>query len=175
MRMVDILQKKRHGAALTAEEIRFFVQGCTDGTLPDYQLSAMLMAICCCGMDAGETAVLTEAMAHSGDTVDLSRFGDRSVDKHSTGGVGDKTTLIVAPLVAALGGCVAKMSGRGLGHTGGTVDKLEAIPGYRTELPAEAFFAAGGAGWCGGDRPERRSDPGGQKAVRPAGCHGYGG
>lgn len=140
MRMVDILQKKRHGAALTAEEIRFFVQGCTDGTLPDYQLSAMLMAICCCGMDAGETAVLTEAMAHSGDTVDLSRFGDRSVDKHSTGGVGDKTTLIVAPLVAALGGCVAKMSGRGLGHTGGTVDKLEAIPGYRTELPAEAFL-----------------------------------
>lgn len=140
MRMVDILQKKRHGAALTAEEIRFFVQGCTDGTLPDYQLSAMLMAICCCGMDAAETAVLTEAMAHSGDTVDLSRFGDRSVDKHSTGGVGDKTTLIVAPLVAALGGCVAKMSGRGLGHTGGTVDKLEAIPGYRTELPAEAFL-----------------------------------
>lgn len=138
MTMYDILTKKKHGEELRAEEIRFFVEGYTAERIPDYQASALTMAICLNGMTAEETAALTDAMAHSGDTVDLSRFGTLSADKHSTGGVGDKTSLIVAPIVAALGGKVTKMSGRGLGHTGGTVDKLESIPGFRTTLsPAE--------------------------------------
>ncbi len=138
MTMYDILNRKKHGEALSAEEIAFFVEGYTAGRIPDYQASALTMAICLNGMTAEETAALTDCMARSGDTVDLSRFGTLSVDKHSTGGVGDKTSLIVAPIVAALGGKVTKMSGRGLGHTGGTVDKLESIPGFRTSLsPAE--------------------------------------
>ncbi len=140
MRMYDIIHKKRHGGELTAEEIRFFVTGYTTGDIPDYQASALTMAICFQGMTERETALLTEEMAKSGDTVDLSRFGTLSVDKHSTGGVGDKTSLILGPMVAALGGKVTKMSGRGLGHTGGTVDKLESIPGYRTTLSAEEFL-----------------------------------
>ena len=140
MRMYDILNKKKHGEELTAEEIAFFVKGYTDGTIPDYQASAFTMAVCLRGMTAAETAALTDCIAHSGDTVDLSRFGTLSVDKHSTGGVGDKTSLILAPIVAALGGKVTKMSGRGLGHTGGTVDKLESIPGYRTDLSPEEFL-----------------------------------
>ena len=140
MHMFDVLHQKRCGGELTDADIRAVVRGYTDGEIPDYQMAALAMAICCRGMSARETATLTDAMARSGDTVDLSRFGTLSVDKHSTGGVGDKTTLIVAPLVAALGGKVAKMSGRGLGHTGGTVDKLEAIPGYRTTLSAAAFM-----------------------------------
>jgi pyrimidine-nucleoside phosphorylase len=140
MTMLELLEKKRHRQALSQEEIAFFVQGCTDGSLPDYQISALLMAICFAGMNQEETAALTMAMAHSGDLVDLSRFGACSVDKHSTGGVGDKTTLILAPIVAALGGKVAKMSGRGLGHTGGTIDKLESIPGFRTALSAQEFL-----------------------------------
>lgn len=139
MRMYDIITKKKHGAALTDEEIRFFVNGYTDGTLPDYQVSALLMAICWQGMDDRETGTLTDAIARSGEMLDLSAFGTLSVDKHSTGGVGDKTTMIVAPIVAACGAKVAKMSGRGLGHTGGTVDKLESFPGYRTSLPQEEF------------------------------------
>ena len=139
MRMVDLINKKKSGGALTREELRFFVDGVTDGSLPDYQLSALCMAILFQGMNEEEIAALTDLMAHSGDMIDLSEFGTLSVDKHSTGGVGDKTTLILAPLVAACGAKVAKMSGRGLGHTGGTVDKLESIPGYRTELPEEAF------------------------------------
>ena len=138
MRMVDIIEKKKHGKALTEEEIRFLVRGYTGGEIPDYQMSAFAMAVYFRGMDDRETAVLTDAMMRSGDTVDLTMFGNLSVDKHSTGGVGDKTTLIVAPIVACLGGKMAKMSGRGLGHTGGTVDKLESIPGFRTTLtPAE--------------------------------------
>ena len=141
MRMYDILNKKKHGDALSDEEIAFFVRGYTDGSIPDYQASALTMAICLNGMTPEETASLTHHMAHSGDTVDLSRFGTLSVDKHSTGGVGDKTSLILGPIVAALGGKVTKMSGRGLGHTGGTVDKLEAIPGYRTTLTTEEFLA----------------------------------
>ena len=141
MRMYDILQKKRMGEPLTREEITFFVRGYTDGTIPDYQASAFTMAVCCRGMNEKETADLTEAMMHSGDTVDLSMFGDRSVDKHSTGGVGDKTTMILAPIVASLGGKVAKMTGRGLGHTGGTLDKLESIPGFRTTLTADEFIS----------------------------------
>ena len=140
MRMVDLIEKKRDGGILTDDEIRFIIQGFTDGSIPDYQMSAFAMTVFYKGMTDHETAVLTDAMMRSGDTVDLSRFGDKSVDKHSTGGVGDKTTLIVAPIVSSLGGKMAKMSGRGLGHTGGTVDKLESIPGYQTTLSAEAFM-----------------------------------
>lgn len=141
MRMYDILEKKKNGNELSQEEIAFFVKGYTEGSIPDYQASALCMAICLKGMTSKETEALTLEMAHSGDTVDLSRFGSFSVDKHSTGGVGDKTTLVVAPLVASLGMKVAKMSGRGLGHTGGTVDKLKSVPGFRTSLSEEEFLA----------------------------------
>ncbi len=140
MGMYEIIHRKRRGMALSEAEIRFLVAGYTAGDIPDYQMAAWAMAVCLQGMTPEETAVLTDAMMHSGDTVDLSRFGPLAVDKHSTGGVGDKTTLIVAPIVASLGGKVAKMSGRGLGHTGGTVDKLESIPGYRTVLSPEEFL-----------------------------------
>lgn len=140
MRMYDIIEKKRNGDSLTNEEIKFFVGGFTEGSIPDYQAAALMMAIYFNGMNERETVCLTDTMAHSGDTVDLSRFGTFSVDKHSTGGVGDKTSLIVAPVVASLGGKVTKMSGRGLGHTGGTVDKLESIPGYKTTLTNDEFL-----------------------------------
>ena len=140
MRMVDLIEKKRDGGALAPEEIRWIIEGFTNGSVPDYQMAAFAMAVYYRGMTDDETAVLTDAMMRSGDTIDLSRFGTKSVDKHSTGGVGDKTTLIVAPIVASLGGKMAKMSGRGLGHTGGTVDKLESIPGFKTTLSAEDFM-----------------------------------
>ena len=141
MRMYDVIQRKKAREELTEEEIRFLIAGYTDGSIPDYQMAAFAMAVYFNGMTPSETAILTDAMMHSGDTVDLSCFGTFSVDKHSTGGVGDKTSLIVAPIVSALGGKLAKMSGRGLGHTGGTVDKLESIPGFQTELTAEEFMA----------------------------------
>ena len=141
MRMYDVIYKKRKGGELTEEEIRSFISGYVAGEIPDYQASALLMAICFNGMNEAETAILTDAVANSGDTVDLSRFGTLTADKHSTGGVGDKNSLIVAPLAASLGAVVKKMSGRGLGHTGGTVDKLESIPGYRTALSAEEFIS----------------------------------
>ena len=140
MRMVDLIEKKRDGGILADDEIRFILEGFTQGSIPDYQMSAFAMAVFYRGMTDHETAVLTDAMMRSGDTIDLSRFGTKSVDKHSTGGAGDKTTLILAPIVSCLGGKMAKMSGRGLGHTGGTVDKLESIPGYRTTLSAEEFM-----------------------------------
>ncbi len=140
MRMYDLITKKKQGLVLTDEEIRAMVAGYTRGDIPDDQMAAMAMAICWQGMSDHETAVLTDAMANSGDTVDLSEFGALAADKHSTGGVGDKTTLIVAPLAAACGLKIAKMSGRGLGHTGGTVDKLESMAGYRSTLSGEAFF-----------------------------------
>ena len=140
MRMVDCIVKKRDGQALSEEEIRQIIAGYTAGEIPDYQMAAFAMAVYFQGMTDGETAVLTDAMMRSGDRLDLSRFGKESVDKHSTGGVGDKTTLIVAPIVASLGGKVAKMTGRGLGHTGGTADKLESIPGFRISLPEEEFL-----------------------------------
>lgn len=141
MRIYDIILKKRNGAELTDEEIEFFVTESVKGNIKDYQITALLMAICFNGMTERETAALTMCMARSGDTVDLSSIDGYTVDKHSTGGVGDKTTLIVAPIVAALGGKVAKMSGRGLGHTGGTVDKLESIDGFKTTLSGEDFLS----------------------------------
>lgn len=149
MRMTDVIAKKRDGRALNEAEIAFFVRGAADGTLPDYQVAAMLMAIYLRGLNDAETTALTLEMARSGEQLDLSALGPRTVDKHSTGGIGDKTTLVVAPAAAALGCIVAKMSGRGLGHTGGTVDKLESIPGFRTVLSPEEFMHnAGTLGLC---------------------------
>lgn len=140
MRMVDVIAKKRDGGFLNREELEFVANGAVSGNIPDYQLSAFLMAVYLRGMTEEETAQLTLAMAASGDQVDLSSVPGVKVDKHSTGGVGDKTTLIVGPIVAALGVRVAKMSGRGLGFTGGTIDKMESIPGLRTDIPKEEFL-----------------------------------
>lgn len=141
MRMFDIIAKKRDGGVLSREELEFAVMGFVNGQVPDYQMSALLMAIYLKGMTEKETAQLTDVMAHSGDMVDLSAISGIKADKHSTGGVGDKTTLVIAPIVAACGVKIAKMSGRGLGHTGGTVDKMEAVPGTQTAVDRERFFA----------------------------------
>jgi len=140
MRAVDIIIKKRDGFELTKEEIEYMVFGYTNDSIPDYQMSAFLMAVYYKGMTNAEAANLTKAMLNSGDILDLSDINGIKVDKHSTGGVGDKTTLVVAPIVASLGINVAKMSGRGLGHTGGTIDKLESIPGYNVNLTEEEFI-----------------------------------
>lgn len=140
MRMYDIILKKRSNLPLTDEEIRFLISGYVNGEIPDYQVSALLMTIVFNGMNAHELGTLTLAMAQSGHMVDLSSIDGVTVDKHSTGGVGDKTTLIIGPLVAACGGKVAKMSGRGLGHTGGTIDKMESIPNLKVSLDQEVFI-----------------------------------
>lgn len=139
MRMYDLIMKKRNGGALSAEEIRFMIKGFTLGEIPDYQMSAMMMAIYFQGMNEDETLALTMEMAKSGDMLDLSDINGIKVDKHSTGGVGDKTSLALTPMVAALGVPVAKMSGRGLGHTGGTIDKLESFTGFSTEISEQQF------------------------------------
>ena len=140
MRMYDIILKKRANLPLSDKEIRFVIDGYVNGEIPDYQVSALLMTIVFNGMNARELGTLTLAMAQSGNMVDLSNIDGITVDKHSTGGVGDKTTLIIAPLVAACGGKVAKMSGRGLGHTGGTIDKMESIPNLKVSLEKDAFI-----------------------------------
>lgn len=140
MRVSDLIERKRDGGELAEEEIRYFVCGFTDGTIPDYQAAAFLMAVYFRGMSDAETAVLTDAMARSGETLDFSGLGRPVADKHSTGGVGDKATLVLLPLVAAAGVTMAKMSGRGLGHTGGTIDKLSCIPGFQTSLSREQFY-----------------------------------
>ncbi len=140
MNMVDIIQKKRDGQKLSKEEIYYFIENYTNGSIPDYQASAFLMAVYFSKMDEDETFYLTDAIKESGDVIDLSSIPGIKVDKHSTGGVGDKTTLIVAPIAAATGVPIAKMSGRGLGFTGGTIDKLESIPGFHTELSPDGFM-----------------------------------
>src|SRR5947209_19350718 len=139
MRTVDLIHRKRDGEELSPEELQFLVDGYTRGEIPDYQMSAFLMAVYFSSMSDREVSRLTECMLRSGETVDLSAVPGLKVDKHSTGGVGDKTSFIVAPLAAAAGVVVPMMSGRALGHTGGTLDKLESIPGFRTDLSAEEF------------------------------------
>lgn len=141
MRMYDLIMKKKQGKALSEEELKFLVEGYTKGTIPDYQMSAFLMAVCFCGMNEEETLHLTMAMANSGEMLDLSAICGKKADKHSTGGVGDKTSLILGPMVASLGVPVAKMSGRGLGHTGGTIDKLESFPGFSVSISNETFIS----------------------------------
>ena len=140
MLMTELIAKKRDGGVLTDEEIAFMIKGYTDGSIPDYQMSAMLMAMYFRGLDRGETRAMTMSMMHSGETIDLSGIRGVKADKHSTGGVGDKTSLVLCPMVAAQGVKMAKMSGRGLGHTGGTIDKLESFPGFSCDMTTERFF-----------------------------------
>lgn len=174
MRMVDIIDTKRNGGTLSDEQLQFFVDGVVDGTIPDYQISALLMAIYFQKMTKEEQTSLTMKMMESGERLDLSRIPGIKVDKHSTGGVGDKVSLPLAAMVAATGIPVPMISGRGLGHTGGTLDKLEAIPGYRVELTEDEFINQVAkeklaiVGATGEVAPRR------QKDLRFTGCYGYG-
>src|SRR5947208_5795896 len=163
MRTVDLIQRKRDGEELAPEEIDFLINGYTAGEIPDYQMSSFLMATFFSGMTDRELSRLTECMLYSGERVDLSPIPGVKVDKHSTGGVGDKTSFIVAPLAAAAGVVVPMMSGRGPGHTGGTLDKLEAIPGFRTNLSADEFRAQlAELGLCFIGQPEHLAPAGGK-------------
>ena len=141
MRAVDIISNKKNGKAHTREELEFWINGIVKNEIPDYQITAWLMAVCLKGMNFDETAILTELIAKTGTVLDLSSIGEYILDKHSTGGVGDKITLILIPLMAACGGKIAKLSGRGLGHTGGTIDKLESIKNFNTSLGIEEFMS----------------------------------
>jgi pyrimidine-nucleoside phosphorylase len=161
MRAVDIIQKKRDGGALSPDELKYFVNGVTSGAVPDYQAAALLMAVFFRGMNSAETVTLTSAMIDSGVRLDLSDIAGTKVDNHSTGGVGDKTSLVIAPVVASCGVRVPMMSGRGLGHTGGTLDKLESIPGFRTNLSIPEMKAALSDIGCGHRQGVRRQHPGG--------------
>ena len=160
MRAVDIIRKKRNGEELSRDEIDWMVGGIASGDVADYQWSALLMAIVWKGMTAGETAGLTKAMMHSGLVVDLSTIPGRKIDKHSTGGVGDKTSLILAPIAAAAGVSVPMVSGRGLGHTGGTLDKLESIPGFPNRSGPVRLQGCLEAVWGGDDRADSGNRPG---------------
>ena len=175
MRAVDLIRQKRDGGVLDRAAIDAFVAGVTDGTLPDYQTSALLMAILLRGMTPEETAALTDAMVRSGVRVSYPGLPGTPVDKHSTGGVGDKASLVLAPLAAACGAYVPMMSGRGLGHTGGTLDKLEAIPGFRTGLSLDKLKTAVSSVGCALDRPDLGHRACRSKALRPARRHWNGG
>ncbi len=175
MRTVDLIHRKRDGEELSTEEIAFLVDGYTNGTIPDYQMSAFLMAVFFSGMTDREVSALTERMVASGETVDLSSIPGVKVDKHSTGGVGDKTSLIAAPLAAAAGVVVPMISGRALGHTGGTLDKLESIPGFRTNLTIDEFREQLAEAQAGVHRPDRRGRAGRREVLRAARCDGDGG
>lgn len=173
MNIIDIIAKKRDGKVLSKEEIEYFIEGYTKGEIADYQASSLVMAICINGMTDEETTNLSLAMARSGDILDLSDISDIIVDKHSSGGVGDKITLIVMPIVASLGVKVAKMSGRGLGITGGTIDKLESIPGYRTDLSLEEFKNNIKEIGISLIRTNRKLSTSRQKAIRFKRCNRY--
>ncbi len=175
MRTVDLIHRKRDGEELSAKEIAFLVDGYTNGGIPDYQMSAFLMAVFFSGMTDREVSALTDRMIQSGERVDLSSVPGMKVDKHSTGGVGDKTSLIAAPLAAAAGVMVPMVSGRALGHTGGTLDKLESIPGFRTNLTIDEFREQLIATPAGVYRADAASGAGRRQAVFAARCHGDGG
>ena len=175
MRTVDLIHRKRDGEELSVEEIAFLVDGYTSGGIPDYQMSAFLMAVFYSGMTDREVSALTDRMMHSGESVDLSAVPGVKVDKHSTGGVGDKTSLIAAPLAAAAGVMVPMISGRALGHTGGTLDKLESIPGFRTNLTHRRIPGATEPAPAGVHRADAAGGAGGREAVRAARFHRDGG
>lgn len=173
MNIIEIITKKRNKKELSKEEIDYFIKSYTNGEIADYQASALTMAICLNGMNEEETKNLCLAMANSGEVLDLSDISDTIVDKHSSGGVGDKVTLIVMPIVASLGVKVAKMSGRGLGITGGTIDKLESITGYRTDLSLEEFKTSVKKIGISLIRTNRQPSPSRQKTIRPKRCNSY--